>query len=941
MQVPKIFVTYLSASFSICTSQMNSKGKKASRNKRISMAIIGTLALAFLVLAYTAPSTIEDMFFPGSQEGESGRFERPDRCASCHGEYDIGVEPYFNWSGSMMAQASRDPLYEASLAITNQDVPNGGDLCIRCHSPEGWLQGRSIPTDGSALTDEDKEGIHCDFCHRMIKPTSPGTNPFPDDQFYTDNTWSSDMDYLESIGSLPPVSGNGMYIVDSDDTQRGPMIFSGSKHDYHYSPFHSESAFCGTCHDASNPIYDRQSDDTYSFNAFGASAPSYNTYDLFPLERTYSEWLVSEYNTPYGVYAPQFGGNKAYVYTCQDCHMKDLSGVAADKKEARFHNDLPHHDLTGGNTFIPGVLAELYASDVNATALDSGASRARTMLQLAASMDITLTDMGNQLSLTVRVTNETGHKLPTGYPEGRRIWIHMVAKDILGTVIYESGHYDFETGILTQDANAKIYEIKPGLDNLMAEITGLPEGPSYHSLLNNEISFDNRIPPRGFSNAAFADIQSPPVAYSYEDGQYWDDTEYILPILTDSITVTLYYQTLSKEFVEFLRDENVTNEAGNILYNLWDTFGKSAPETMNRISLSAIQDSDGDAIRDSRDNCPSVPNWDQTDEDGDGAGAACDCDDSDPFIIEGYLYFSDGDNDGHGNAGISIRACSIPSGYVSFNDDCDDSDPGVYPGAPAIADGKDNDCDGIIDRVSQTIEFVSIPDRLEDIGSLTLNASSSSGLAVNYVLEQGNASLHDNILQIHGAGQVSVTAYQEGDEGYLAAEPVHQSFCINPLKPEISSAFAYGQPILISSSFTDNNWFVDGLPLMDANDTILVEKTGIYTVQVETGQCTSELSEEFFMESTGVFTNRAIKVSSYPNPTEGKITFIIPEHLSGSKLKLNLLDLSGRYLFRLLDLPQTGGEASIDLSNLDPGVFTYQLLNNSGEHLARGFIILR
>ena len=292
---------------------MNSELQQPFRRGRISKVIVGTLGLSLLILAFTAPSTIEDFFFPGSQDSESGTLESPDRCLSCHGNYDIEVEPFFNWSGSMMAQAARDPLYEACLAITNQDVPNGGDLCIRCHSPEGWLGGRSIPTDGSALTNADKEGIHCDFCHRMVKPTSPGTNPFPLDQIYTANTWPSDISYLESIDSLPPMSGNGMYIVDSDRAKRGPFIYIKAKHKYLYSPFHSESAFCGTCHDVSNPVYDRQADNSYTTNAFGFPAPSYNTYALFPLERTYSEWLVSEYNTPSGVYAPQFGGNKAKI----------------------------------------------------------------------------------------------------------------------------------------------------------------------------------------------------------------------------------------------------------------------------------------------------------------------------------------------------------------------------------------------------------------------------------------------------------------------------------------------------------------------------------------------------------------------------------------------------------------------------------------------------
>jgi hypothetical protein len=921
---------------------MNLKLQKSCGHKRVSMITCSILGLGLLIFAFTAPSTIEDVFFPGSQDSESGTFESPEKCLDCHGNYNIEVEPFFNWSGSMMAQSARDPLYKASLAITNQDVPEAGDLCIRCHSPQGWLGGRSVPTDGSALTDADMEGIHCDFCHRMVKPSNPGTNPYPLDPVYTNNTWPADNQYLGSIDFLPPVSGNGMYIIDSDKSKRGPYIYIKAKHNYYYSPFHSESAFCGTCHDVSNPLYDRQADNSYTPNAFGFSAPSYNPYDLFPLERTYSEWLMSDYNTPSGVYAPQFGGNKAHVYTCQDCHMKDISGLAASKKEAIFRNDLPYHDMTGGNTFIPEIVAELYPSDVNAAALDSGVARSRNMLQLAASMDLTIDDMKDHYSATVRVTNETGHKLPSGYPEGRRIWINILARDASGSVVYESGHYDYSTGVLTKDNDAKIYEIKSGLDNLLAGISELPEGPSFHFMLNNKIFSDNRIPPRGFTNEAFENIQSPPVNYSYEDGQYWDDTHYILPATTDSVEITLFYQTLSKEYVEFLRDENKSNEAGTRMYDFWDTHGKSTPVIMKKIFTSALQDFDGDKIKDSEDNCPTTPNADQTDEDGDGAGAVCDCDDSNPFMIEGYLYFADSDADGHGNSAVSIRTCSAPPGYVSYNDDCDDTNPNIYPGAPALPDGLDNDCDGIIDRASQTIDFTLIPDQPADIDFISLHAVSSSGLPVSFVVEHGNAYLQDSSLQINGAGLVSVTAIQGGNVDYLPADPLKQSFCVTPLKPAIRAAYQGGQPILVSSSETGNQWFINGQPIKNTNnDTLYIEETGTYMLQVETDQCFSEFSDELSIQNTGLAINGKGNIIVYPNPSEGRITFSLPLQLEGGLLKISLLDVSGRYILSFVDLPQFMGKASIDLSYLEPGLYTYLLSNTKGEHLLRGQIILR
>lgn len=564
-------------------NEMKVKGK-------IFIFLVGGIAVIFL--AFAVPTTLIDFFLPGSQPEESGSLDGPSKCSSCHGGFDKATEPFFNWTGSMMAQSARDPLYMACLAISNQDVPFSGDLCIRCHAPEGWLGGRSTPTDGSALKDSDKEGVHCGFCHRMLRPAEPGINMYPGDIFYTVNTYPADQTYLNSIDSIPESIGNGSYVVDSDVTRRGPFTDPGAKHDFYYSPFHSESAFCGTCHDVSNPAFSSNMDGTYSANDFNKAAPSFNTYDLFPVERTYSEWIKSEYNSPAGVYAPQFGGNKEYVSTCQDCHMRDLSGVACNQPSGVYREDLPYHDLTGGNTFIPKLVKLLFTS-VNSEALDSGIIRARYMLQKAATLDLSVNQSGNNPVATVRVTNETGHKLPSGYPEGRRIWINLVAKDGSGTVIYESGHYDVATATLTEDNDAKIYHIKPGMDATIAGLNGYDEGPSFHFVLNNKIFFDNRIPPRGFTNSDFDAIQSPPVGYTYNDGQYWDETNYSLPVTTSTVEVYLFYQTVSNDYVEFLRDENHTNGAGQDLYDLWAANGKSAPELMAYRSTQLVPTSTG------------------------------------------------------------------------------------------------------------------------------------------------------------------------------------------------------------------------------------------------------------------------------------------------------------------------------------------------------------
>jgi hypothetical protein len=549
------------------------------------MIIRTVFAVSLLVLlgatltVAQAPTTITDFFLPGSQPGESGFIELSTTC-DCHDAYNTAVEPGFNWRGSMMAQAQRDPIFLASLAIAEQDAPGSGDLCLRCHTPKGWLEERSIPTNGSALTDADRDGVTCHACHKLVTPSPIGVNPYPTDPAYTSVTYPADQTYLGVITAIPSHSANGMYIVDEIDYRRGPYTDASPPHDKYYSPFFQEGALCGTCHDVSNPVFSRDTSGAYLPNNFNEAAPDFSPYEQFPVERTYSEWLMSEYNTPQGVYAPQFGGNKDTVHTCQDCHMRDVTGKGAQQGSVPTRTDLGLHDLTGGNAFMPHLVAQLFPGEVSAAAIDSGTQRATRMLQLAATMTTSVISAGADYQVTARVTNETGHKLPSGYPEGRRIWLNIQAYDSALNLVYESGAYDTATAELTHDSAVKIYEIKPGISDSIAAAVGQPVGPSFHFVLNNEIFKDNRIPPRGFTNTNYEMIQSPPVDYTYADGQYWDDTQYLLPPSSEIAFVTLYYQTTSKEYAEFLRDENSTDTTGDQFYDLWAANGKSAPVAM-------------------------------------------------------------------------------------------------------------------------------------------------------------------------------------------------------------------------------------------------------------------------------------------------------------------------------------------------------------------------
>jgi len=574
------------------------------------------------------PTTIADFFQPGTQPDPSEKAMIPIvpavNCTFCHSEYGVEVAPYDTWVASLMGQSARDPIWHAALAIANQDANVGGETCIRCHAPGAWLGGRSSTGTTQNFTPDDFDGINCHFCHRAVNPVlgEGSAIGYPGDPAEPDVPIIS---ALQKQGLIPVGAGNARYIIDPDDNRRGPfddvpINLHGSETKLITSPYHRTSEFCGSCHDVSNPLYSKNKKGEYVLNALGAPHPTQDPMDMYPEQRTYSEWLHSAF--PNGVAYPdhRFGGNNpdGVVSSCQDCHMPRV--VAGGCRFSEFGDpwferpDMPQHSFAGANTWvvqaIRNILGPEEADGIGLTQKRIDEASARTVAMLQAASDMSLSQKGGALS--VRVTNESGHKLPSGYPEGRRMWLNVKFKDAKGAVIAERGAYDSKTATL-QDSDTKVYQAKHGITQSIAKLTGLAAGPGFHLALANKVFFDNRIPPRGFTNAAFNAIGSGAVGYTYADGQHWDDTAFPIPKGAAAATVTLYYQTTTREYIEFLRDANVTNDAGQVAYEAWVEAGKSAPVAMDTATIALTTanpaDLNGDGAVNAADLSILLSNW--------------------------------------------------------------------------------------------------------------------------------------------------------------------------------------------------------------------------------------------------------------------------------------------------------------------------------------------
>ncbi|MDP2311696.1 MAG: putative metal-binding motif-containing protein [Pseudomonadota bacterium] len=81
-----------------------------------------------------------------------------------------------------------------------------------------------------------------------------------------------------------------------------------------------------------------------------------------------------------------------------------------------------------------------------------------------------------------------------------------------------------------------------------------------------------------------------------------------------------------------------------------------------------------------------------------GADEDCDGTVDEDDAVDALPWYADTDADGYGDAAVSTRACTAPTGTVADATDCVDTDPATHPGADEHCGGADEDCDGTVDE---------------------------------------------------------------------------------------------------------------------------------------------------------------------------------------------------------------------------------------------------
>lgn len=477
--------------------------------------------------------------------GNVGVFSDAQSCAACHrasSDQDPGiasvmrfpladngadVSPSQQWTHSVMAHAFNDPYFQAKVEDESALFPALSgfieDKCLTCHTPMAHTHAHQANVDltldascplpngcyriSTADTqDHAREGVSCTLCHQIRDLNLGNSASFSGNYSIAA---AGDIDALTIYGPHQnPITG-----VMVNNTQYTPAFGSQT----------TTSGHCATCHTLYTPTLGADNDTP--------------TGDNFLEQGAFLEWQNSVY----------FTGN-SNEQQCQGCHMPQPEPGAYASRVAVMPNGNVNeswpvrspfftHSMVGGNTYLLELLRDYRVqleidTSTSVAGFDAKIAETRSLLQNGtASLTIARADVAaDQLLVDVDVINHTGHKLPTGYPS-RRMWIHLTVRDANNQVVFESGAVD-ANGRLSTDSDrlaaACLAVAKPpgfSSDDCYEPhrdvIDDADEIAIYEAVMadtNSDITHvllyadsylkENRIPPRGFTDAQAIAIES-------------------------------------------------------------------------------------------------------------------------------------------------------------------------------------------------------------------------------------------------------------------------------------------------------------------------------------------------------------------------------------------------------------------------------------------------
>lgn len=483
-------------------------------------------------------------------------FTHSENCVGCHNNLstpageDVSIGS--TWRSTMMANAARDPYWQAGVRRETIDHPSHAaeiqDECAACHMPMAQKIAHASGGTGevfahlpiarsgrSTLETLAADGVSCSVCHQ-IAPDGLGTRDSFNANFRMKTT--------------PPDGARVIFGPHRVDAGRKTIMRSVTGFVQAEAPHVKQSELCASCH-------------TLITTAYG---PQGQVVGSLPEQMNYQEWQHSDFARE--------------GRACQSCHMPVASGpIRAASVLGDARDTLATHVFVGGNAYMVRLLnryrTELgvvaLPAELEATARATVRQLERDTASIAVSKPVltassTSLGAGRSLSFDVDVQNLTGHKFPTGYPS-RRTWLHATVRDDRGRIVFESGAVNDAGAIAGNDSDSDPLAFEPHYDRITRPdqvqiyepILGDPRGvPTTGLLTATQYLKDNRLLPRGFDKAT-ADPEVAVYGDAARDADFTgsgDRVHYVVEVSGGSsytVDVELRYQSIAYRWAHNLR----------------------------------------------------------------------------------------------------------------------------------------------------------------------------------------------------------------------------------------------------------------------------------------------------------------------------------------------------------------------------------------------------
>jgi nitrate/TMAO reductase-like tetraheme cytochrome c subunit len=307
----------------------------------------------------------------GSTDGADTTYTReklldPQTCKECHQDH------FREWSGSMHAYASKDPVFLAMNARGQKETGGAlGNFCVNCHAPLAVQEGKVKGGTGIESAPEELQGITCYFCHQVTGVHGSFNNPLD---------------------------------LANDTTMRGGIRnpVKNPAHRAEYSVLHDslklESAkMCGSCHDIVVPAH------------FSGAAEDVH------LEKTYEEWQTSLFSKPTNKTPESCTSSGCHMPTDLDVPVANPPGLHMPTRPARHH-----HEFAG----VDVALTDFPEKPAQAKAV-------RALLEQTMAMKLCVSAITGKTTVTIENIT-AGHNVPSGASQDRRMWVELHAYDQSG-----------------------------------------------------------------------------------------------------------------------------------------------------------------------------------------------------------------------------------------------------------------------------------------------------------------------------------------------------------------------------------------------------------------------------------------------------------------------------------------------------------------------------